>query len=97
MPPDKQKYVVFRNEGQGGLWMYIYATSPEEIEAAFPEFHVFDYPPRRFLNNPSAEQCATRNTYDLDNPTGWLKHYVEHEQADDWVFQHPEQKGKWRS
>ena len=31
-----------------GQWLYLYARSKEDIERRFPEFYLFDVPPKRF-------------------------------------------------
>jgi hypothetical protein len=90
----KKKYIVFSIEGQGGCWWYIYAKSAEEIERVLPEFYVFRETPRRF--NKGAREWAERMTFDLENPTGLLKNYLENRQPNNAVFQNPCLKGDFK-
>ncbi len=39
------RYLVVYDYGQGGIWAYVNAASPEEIEQRFPELRVIDEPP----------------------------------------------------
>ncbi|MEY2430376.1 MAG: hypothetical protein QOC92_101 [Acidimicrobiaceae bacterium] len=41
----KRSFLAVDDYGMGGIWMYIDALSPEEIERAYPELKVFPDPP----------------------------------------------------
>jgi len=63
----KKRYLVCHDYGQGGLWAYVYAASPEEITAKF-DLKVITVPPPWLTN----EEQANLETYDVDCPDGWL-------------------------
>ena len=64
----KQRYLVLHNYGQGGLWAYVNAKSPAEIEAAFREIEVVATPPTWL----TVQEQQKLETYDVDAPAGWL-------------------------
>ncbi len=68
LTPRKQSYLIGYNYGQGGLWAYVLAESPQQIKAAFPFVEVFlERPP--WLSDAI---LTTLRTYDVDKPEGWL-------------------------
>jgi hypothetical protein len=40
-----QKYLVCYDYGTGGVWLYIEAESPSQIEATYRDLKVFEAPP----------------------------------------------------
>ena len=44
----KKTFLVFQDWSTSGQWLYLYARSKEDIERRFPEFYLFDVPPKRF-------------------------------------------------
>ena len=91
----KKKFLVFRDLGTSGQWLYLYARSKEDIERRFPEFYLFDVPPKRF---DAAEAQIIENNpdlfiFDIDNLHGLLKDYVENRQKDNYIYQNPDKKG----
>jgi hypothetical protein len=91
----KIKFLVFRDLSTSGHWLYLYARSKEDIERRFPEFYLFDVPPKRF--DAQAAQTIENNPdifiFDIDNLHGLLKDYVENRQKDNYLYQHPDKKG----
>lgn len=73
--------------------MYIYASSLAEIEKKFPEFYVFEQAPSGF--NRPAKIYAEMFTSDLDDPSDWLKRYIENDQKDNNVYRNPSLKKKF--
>ena len=71
--------------------MYIWACSKKDIEQRFPEFYVFEEPPRRFING-EGNSTVERLTSDLDEPADWLVRYVESEQKTNSIFKNPSLK-----
>tara|TARA_B110000503_G_scaffold45907_1_gene75004 strand:- start:1494 stop:1907 length:414 start_codon:yes stop_codon:yes gene_type:complete len=86
----KKKYIAFRIAGQGGMWMYLYADSLRDVEAKFPEFYVFDKTPKSF--NSGSELWAEQFTFDIDQPTGWLKDYFDNDQRHGYIYRNPDSK-----
>ena len=64
----KKPYLVLHNYGQGGLWAYVRAESPADIEAAFRDLEVIDTPPSWL----TVEEQRNLQIYDIDQPAGWL-------------------------
>ncbi len=62
------RYLVGYNYGQGGLWAFVNAKSPAEIQTTFEDLEVFTNPPAWL----SPEILNSLQTYDIDKPTGWL-------------------------
>lgn len=91
----KKKFLVFQDSGTSGYWLYLYARAKEDIERRFPEFYLFDVPPKRF--DAEAAQTIENNPdlfiFDIDNLHGLLKDYVENRQKDDYIYQNPDKKG----
>ena len=90
----KKKFLVFEDLGTSGQWLYLYARSKEDIERRFPEFHLFDVPPKRFDAEAARgiENHPDSRIFDIDNLHGRLKDYVENRQKDDYIYQNPDKK-----
>jgi hypothetical protein len=90
----KKKFLVFRDLGTSGQWLYLYARSKEDIERRFPEFYLFDVPPKRFdaAKAQIIENDPDSRVFDIDNLHGRLKDYVENRQKDDYIYQNPDKK-----
>ena len=90
----KKKFLVFEDLGTSGQWLYLYARSKEDIERRFPEFYLFDVPPKRFdaAEAQLIEKHPDLFIFDIDNLHGLLKDYVENEQKDDYIYQNPDKK-----
>ena len=90
----KKKFLVFQSWGTSGQWLYLYARSKEDIERRFPEFHLFDVPPKRFDAEAARgiENHPDSRVFDIDNLHGLLKDYVENRQKDDYIYQNPDKK-----
>ena len=76
--------------------MYIWAYSKEDIEARFPEFWVFETPPKKFESSEAAQKYAETLTSDLYQPAVWLQRYMDFEQKDHWYFKHPNLKPPYK-
>ena len=89
-----KKFLVFRDLSTSGQWLYLYARSKEDIERRFPEFYLFDVPPKRFdaAKAQLIEKHPDLFIFDIDNLHGLLKDYVENEQKDDYIYQNPDKK-----
>ena len=90
----KKKFLVFRDLDTSGQWLYLYARSKEDIEQRFPEFYLFDVPPKRFdaAEAQIIENDPDRLIFDIDNLHGSLKDYVENRQKDNYIYQNPDKK-----
>ena len=90
----KKKFLVFRDLDTSGYWLYLYARSKEDIERRFPEFYLFDVPPKSFdaAKAQLIEKHPDLFIFDIDNLHGLLKDYVENEQKDDYIYQNPDKK-----
>ena len=92
----KKKFLVFQSLlGTSGQWLYLYARSKEDIEQQFPEFHLFDVPPKSFdaAEAQIIENDPDRLIFDIDNLHGSLKDYVENRQKNNYLYQNPDKKG----
>jgi hypothetical protein len=71
----KRPYLAVYDYGTGGVWIYVYAQSPEQVTARYPGLTVFTewrdwMTPERVI-----ELTATIRpdmTFDIDRPDGWL-------------------------
>ena len=63
-----QRYLVLHDYGQGGLWAFVNAESPQEIEAAFRDLRVVTDTPAWL----TPEEQEKLRTYDINEPAGWL-------------------------
>ena len=90
----KKKFLVFRSWGTSGQWLYLYARLKEDIERRFPEFYLFDVPPKSFdaAKAQLIEKHPDLFIFDIDNLHGLLKDYVENRQKDDYIYQNPDKK-----
>jgi len=66
--PVKQRYLVGHNYGQGGVWAYVLAESPQQITDAFAYVEVLH---ERWPWMTDAV-LAELPTFDVDKPEGWL-------------------------
>lgn len=67
----KKKHLVVYDYGQGGLWAFIVAESPDEIEHRYPELKVVQEIPGWMTDDLRARLEATE-TYDLEAPPSGL-------------------------
>lgn len=68
--------------GQGGVWLLVDASSPEQVEAKYPMLVAFSDKPEWMSQEEKAEymhRCeASGFHWDIDTPpTGWLKQLSE--------------------
>jgi hypothetical protein len=91
----KKTFLVFQDWSTSGQWLYLYARSKEDIERRFPEFYLFDVPPKRFDAEAarSVENNQDIRIFDIDNLHGLLKDYVENHQKNNYLHRHPDKKG----
>jgi hypothetical protein len=71
---DKQRFLVLYDYGTGGVWMFLWARSKEEIERKFSRLQVIDDPPG-WLDDPRRARMECEFTFDIDHPRGWLAEY----------------------
>ena len=69
----KKRYLVSQDYGQGGLWTYLYAESPEEIAAKYRDLEVIVAPPAWL----TSELQAKLKKYDVDCPCDWVARFVK--------------------
>ena len=67
----KQKHFVVYDYGQGGLWAFIYADSPQQIVELYPELKVVSEIPA-WMTDELRSRLETTETYDLDSPPSGL-------------------------
>ena len=72
----RKPYLVAYDYGQGAVWVYITAESAKQINDHFPDFRVFETTPAPMTEAELAE-VASRMSFDLDQPSGWLKSVTE--------------------
>jgi hypothetical protein len=72
----KKRYLIAYDYGQGAVWAYITAESPEQITDQFPDFLVVETPPS-WMTDEVRTTLETRMNFDLDHPTGWLATVIE--------------------
>jgi hypothetical protein len=92
----KKKFLVLIDFiGTSAQWLSLYARSKENIERRFPEFYLFDIPPKRFDAEAarSVENNPDLRIFDIDNLHGLLKDYVENHQKNNYLHRHPDKKG----
>jgi len=66
----KQRYLVCYDYGQGGVWAYIAATSPEKITDKYPQLTVVTERPPWMTDK---DEPGESMTFDIDDPaSGWL-------------------------
>jgi hypothetical protein len=76
-PRAKRPYLVVYDYGMGGVWIFIDARNPEEIEAKYPELTVAAVRPD-WLTDDRWEQIDRDAHFDIDDePTGFLAALVE--------------------
>jgi hypothetical protein len=69
----KTRHLVCYDYGQGALWAYVYAASPEQIEAKFRDLEIVSEVPAWL----TPEEQRRLSTQDVDSPTGWLAMLVK--------------------
>jgi hypothetical protein len=68
----KQPYLVVYDYDTGGIWAVIYANSPEQILAKYPELKIME-PPPDWMVGTKAREIAESTIFDIDdNPPEWL-------------------------
>ena len=92
---EKKFLVLVDFIGTSAQWLSLYARSKENIERRFPEFYLFDIPPKRFYAEAarSVENNPDFCIFDIDNLHGLLKDYVENHQKNNYLHRHPDKKG----
>lgn len=70
---NKTRYLVCHDYGQGGLWAYVCAESPQEIKEKFRDLDIISEPPA----NLTPQERATLPIYDIDSPDDWLAMLVK--------------------
>jgi len=72
----KRPFLAVDDYGMGGIWMYVDARSPEEIERVYPELKVFTDPPS-FLTSEELRRIESELHFDIDEPPkGYLADLV---------------------
>jgi hypothetical protein len=71
----KRPFLVVYDYGQGGIWMYLYAESAEQIAERYPGLTVITewrdwMTPDRLV--PIIATIGRDMTFDIDNPQGYL-------------------------
>ena len=66
----RNRYLVVYDYGQGGVWAYITAESPEQITDGFPELSVVEATPD-WMTDEVRKTLEARMSFDIDDPTGW--------------------------
>lgn len=61
-----QSYLVVYDYGQGGLWAFVIASSPEEITSRYPAVTVWDEPPS-WMSEEELADIARATTIDIDD------------------------------
>lgn len=65
----KRRHLITYDYGQGALWAFLLAESPEEIRTRHPELTIVEEPPTWMTQ----EELAEIETIDIDRPEGtWL-------------------------
>jgi hypothetical protein len=73
----KKSFLVVYDYGMGGAWAIIAACSEEEITSKFPMLKVMTRRPD-WMTQEEYDEIASEGTYDIDQPTGWLKTLMAH-------------------
>lgn len=60
----KRPILVVYDYGAGGVWAFVLAESPEEVEREFPELNVVA-PRPSWMNDDEEARIASEATYDL--------------------------------
>jgi hypothetical protein len=66
----RKRYLVVYDYGQGGVWAYITAESPEQITDRFPDLSVVEATPD-WMTDEVRKNLEARMSFDIDDPTGW--------------------------
>ena len=67
----KRTFLTVYDYGQGGIWSFVDAESPEAIETRFPELKVVTERPQ-WMNDEHVAKIKQSRHFDIDAPTGWL-------------------------
>ena len=69
----KRRFLVVYDYGQGGVWAFIWARAPEEIQQRFHDVEVVESMPPWLTGEPLA-RIEQRMTFDIDNvsPDDWI-------------------------
>jgi len=70
-PPEKRTFLVVHHYGQGGLWAFVDALSPSQIENRFSALQVISER-QPWFTPEEQRRIAERNHYDIDQPSEWL-------------------------
>ena len=73
----KRPFLVVYDYGTGGVWIYIYAKSAEQIKARYPGLTVITEWRDWMTPDRVVELTATIGasmTFDIDRSDGWLAH-----------------------
>lgn len=62
-----EKFLVVYDYGQGGVWAFVRATSPDEIRRRFPELRVVTARPH-WMSDELRLQIEETENHDLDEP-----------------------------
>lgn len=66
----KRKFLAFYDYGQGGIWIYLFARTMDEIKEKYPELQVITKVPAFLATHP----ITASMTFDIDDePKGWLE------------------------
>lgn len=74
---DKRRFLAVYDYGTGGVWVYVWARSPEEIEHRFRDLKIVDTPPA-WMNADEQARTAELMTFDVDSvaPTDWISRLI---------------------
>ncbi|MGQ0743498.1 MAG: hypothetical protein ACT4OS_04015 [Acidimicrobiales bacterium] len=74
----KQPILVLYDYGAGGVWAFVLAESPEEVEREFPELKVVS-PRPSWMTDGEEGRIAAEATYDLqaDRSFGFLAEIID--------------------
>jgi hypothetical protein len=73
-PPTKRTFLVVYDYGQGGLWAFVDASSPAEIENRFSALQVISH--RQHWFTPDEQRLiAESDHYNIDEPSEWLSQF----------------------
>ncbi len=60
-----QLFLVLYDYGTGGVWSYLRAESPEEIQAKFPMLKVYNEPPS-WMTETERRDIEAKTAYDIE-------------------------------
>jgi hypothetical protein len=59
------RFLVVYDYGQGGIWAYLRADSPDEIHSKFRDLTVYQSPPK-WMSEAERQDIETRSSFDLE-------------------------------